>query len=150
LALLALLRGLQVGEVQLLAHYFSAPSTFTRWRTFLSIPASTGVSSCSAVRPILPRPSARSVPRWRSLWPIWLRTCVTLTFATGLLLGRGRRGDCHRLGLGLRLLAVRGRERQDVAHRLAARPRDVLGAAQAAERVDGGLEHVDRVGRPEA
>src|SRR5207244_505607 len=37
---------------------------------------------CSAVLPILPRPSARSVPRWRSLWPIWLRTCVTRSLAT--------------------------------------------------------------------
>src|SRR5919198_1656054 len=32
-------------------------STRTRWRTFLSIPASCGLSSCSAERPILPKPA---------------------------------------------------------------------------------------------
>src|SRR5712671_111950 len=46
------------------------------------MPASTGDSVCSTLRPILPRPSARSVPRWRSLWPILLRICVILTLAT--------------------------------------------------------------------
>src|SRR5712691_10243840 len=49
------------------------------------MPSSTGVCSCSRLRPILPRPSARSVPRWRSLWPIWLLTCVIFTFATLLV-----------------------------------------------------------------
>src|SRR6185312_7625004 len=52
------LRGLQVREVQVAGHYFES-SIFTRWRTFLSIPASAGPSSCSTVRPILPRPRAR-------------------------------------------------------------------------------------------
>ena len=33
-------------------------------------------------RPILPRPSARSVPRWRSDCPIVLRTCVIFTELT--------------------------------------------------------------------
>src|SRR5260370_19723105 len=46
------------------------------------MPASTGDSVCSTLRPILPRPSARSVPRCRSLWPIWLRVCVIFTRAT--------------------------------------------------------------------
>src|SRR6185437_12145073 len=58
-----------------------ASSTFTRCLTLRSIPSSTGPGCCSTERPILPRPSARSVPRWRSLWPIWLRTWVIFTFA---------------------------------------------------------------------
>src|SRR5207245_8711074 len=82
LAVLPGLRRLQVVEVQLLGHYCSI---FTRWLTFRSMPASTGLSSCSTVRPILPRPSARSVPRCGRLWPIWLRTCVIRTLATLLL-----------------------------------------------------------------
>src|SRR6266511_1140262 len=51
------------------------------------MPARTGPSSCSTVLPIFPSPSARSVPRCRSLCPIWLRTCVTRT----LLMLQGRR-----------------------------------------------------------
>src|SRR4029453_664763 len=78
LAVLPRLGGLQVREVQVPGHYF-ASSTFTRGRTFLSIPASDGLSSCSTERPIRPSPSARSVPRWRWLCPIWLRVCVILT-----------------------------------------------------------------------
>src|SRR6266850_1987741 len=46
------------------------------------MPLRTGESSISFVLPIRPRPSARSVPRWRSDWPIWLRTCVSFSFAT--------------------------------------------------------------------
>ena len=45
------------------------------------MPASTGAVVVSLVLPIRPRPSARSVPRWRSDWPIWLRTCVSFSFA---------------------------------------------------------------------
>src|SRR6266542_5284586 len=79
LAILARLRRLQVREVELLGgHYLS---TFTRWRTFRSIPASAGDSSCSTVRPMRPRPSARNVPRCRSDWPILERTCVMRSFA---------------------------------------------------------------------
>src|SRR5256885_5112998 len=70
------------------AIYF-ASSTRTRWRTFLSIPATTGPSSCSLERPILPSPSARSVPRCRWELPIWERTCVILSLVNGCLLGGG-------------------------------------------------------------
>src|SRR3954451_4521657 len=92
------------------------------------MPSSTGPCCCSTERPILPRPSARSVPRWRSLCPIWLRTWVIRTFATlrvvlllareaalRLLLGGGlgrsgslldRGGGCL---LGGRSLDLRGR-----------------------------------------
>src|SRR5437660_1430414 len=48
------------------------------------MPASTGDSVCSRLRPIVPRPRARSVPRCRSLWPILLRTWVIFTLATVL------------------------------------------------------------------
>src|SRR5262249_2479194 len=59
LAVLARLGRLEVRKVELLGrHRYVASSTRTRWRTFLSIPASIGLSSCSALRPILPRPSA--------------------------------------------------------------------------------------------
>src|SRR5919109_43289 len=128
-------------------------STRTRWRTFLSIPATSGVSGRSTVRPILPRPRARSVPRLRSVWPIWLRTWVmrSFLFAIVRLLRRRDRSDGllgRRLLLrGLRLLLG---ERQDVGDRLPARLRHLLRAAEALESLDGGLEHVDRVRRAEA
>src|SRR4051794_10733384 len=48
------------------------------------------------LRPILPRPSARSVPRWRWDWPIWERTCVTLSFGIRRIFLRGLR-LCRRL-----------------------------------------------------
>src|SRR3954466_11461764 len=104
------------------------------------MPARTGLSSISLVLPIRPRPSARSVPRWRSDWPIWLRTCVSFSFGNG----------GHLLGRALHLV-VDGRDlvRQDLADRLAARRGDVLGTAQLAERLLGGLQHVDRVRRAE-
>src|SRR5437763_13619877 len=92
------------------------------------MPARTGLSSISFDFPIRPRPSARSVPRWRLVWPISLRTCVSFSFAT----------FCH-----LPLV------RQHFADLLAARLRDFLGAAQLAERLLRGLQHVDRVRRAE-
>ena len=61
LAILARLRGLRLERFSSSA--ISASSTFTRWRTFRSMPAMTGLSSCSRDLPIRPRPSARSVPR---------------------------------------------------------------------------------------
>src|SRR5439155_26687197 len=78
LALLAGLRRLQCREVEL---HYSDSSTRTRWRTFRSIPATTGLSSFSTARPILPSPSARNVPRWRCVSPIWERTWVMRSFA---------------------------------------------------------------------
>src|SRR5919198_5202991 len=105
------------------------------------MPASTGLSSCSAERPILPRPSARSVPRCCSLWPIWLRICVTRTFATLWLL-RLRR---------LRLFVFGGRlVRQDLGDGLATDLRDVLRASEIPQAVNRRLRHVDRIRRAEA
>src|SRR5436190_10196603 len=75
------------------------------------MPSSTAVCSCSAVRPILPRPSARSVPRWRSLWPIWLRTCVIFTFATVLVVLLPADAALLRLRLHRLLAGRRGRGR---------------------------------------
>src|SRR4051812_32818528 len=76
------------------------------------MPSSTELGSCSRVLPILPRPSARSVPRWRSLWPIWLRTWVIFTFATlALVLLLADAALLRRLGgrsLGLCRLGCRG------------------------------------------
>src|SRR4029078_10847056 len=95
------------------------------------MPASTGESSISLVLPIRPRPSARSVPRWRSDWPIWLRTCVSFNFGIG----------AHLLGGAL--------VRKHLADRLAARLRDFLRAAQLAERLLCRLQHVDRIGGAE-
>src|SRR5207253_11061370 len=98
------------------------------------MPASTGDSSISLVLPIRPRPSARSVPRWRSDWPIWLRTCVSFNFATG------RR---HLLGRFDRLCRLLVREH--FVDLLTARLGDFLRAAQLAERLLGCLQHVDWV-----
>src|SRR6266513_314026 len=115
------------------------------------MPAKTGPSSCSAVRPILPSPSARSVPRCRWLWPIALRVCLILTFATlcllWFLLGFRCRSFGHRFWrLFLWLLA----DRQDLADGQAARGGDLFGPAQALQAVDRRLQHVDRVRRAEA
>src|SRR3954470_10987036 len=96
------------------------------------MPARTGLSSISFVEPIFPSPSARSVPRWRWDWPIWLLICVSLS-----------------LGIRAHLLGDHGPERQDLADPLATRLRDFLGAAQLLQRDLGRLQHVDRVRRPE-
>src|SRR3954454_13479150 len=109
------------------------------------MPARTGESSISFVLPIFPRPRARSVPRWRSDWPIWLRTCVSFSFATCahlpavVGLRRASRLRCFHGPL----------VRQDLADLLAARLGDFLGAAQVLQRLLGGLQHVDRVRRAE-
>src|SRR5690242_2366424 len=94
------------------------------------MPASTGPSSISFVLPILPSPSARSVPRWRSDWPMPLRTCVSFTFA-------------------IRAHLLRRPVRKHLRDLLAARLRDFLGTAQLPESDLGRLQHVDRVRRPE-
>src|SRR5690242_13690977 len=99
------------------------------------MPASTGVSSCSTVWPILRRPSARSVPRFRWFSPIGLRVCVIRTFAICALLWRRLLG---------RLV------RQDLRDREAAHLRDLVGPAEILQTVDGRLGHVDRVRRAEA
>src|SRR5437879_9617711 len=98
------------------------------------MPARTGEASISLVFPIRPRPNARSVPRWRSDWPIWLRTCVSFSFAI-------RR---HLLGYHGGPLVW-----EHFVDLLAARLRDFLRAAQLPERLLGGLQHVDRVRRAE-
>src|SRR5690348_18454695 len=90
------------------------------------MPASTGLSSISFVLPIFPSPSARSVPRWRSDWPMPLRTCVSFTFA-----------------IRDHLLGPVGKHFRGL---LAARLRHFLRAAQLPERDLGRLQHVDRVG----
>src|SRR3954465_7011584 len=122
------------------------------------MPATTGLSSCSTVLPILPSPSARSVPRCLSDWPIWLRVCVIRSFATArLLLLLGLLLLLLRLGLLLLLLRLlrlriflRMPVRQNLLHRQPAHPRDVLGPAQAPQAVHRRLRHVDRVRRAEA
>src|SRR3954462_4013896 len=98
------------------------------------MPARTGLSSISLVLPIRPRPSARSVPRWRSDWPIWLRTCVSFSFGNGGHLPRTARFSSALFGTALvdSALLVGGRRLvgQHLADLLAARLRHVLGAVQ--------------------
>src|SRR5437588_6441934 len=94
------------------------------------MPARTGLSSCSAVRPILPRPSARNVPRCAWVWPIWLRVCVIRTLA---IVG------CYRRFVG-----------KDLTNCLASHPGDVLGTAETPQAVHRRLRHVDRIRRAEA
>src|SRR5258707_3603657 len=112
------------------------------------MPASTGLSSISLVLPIRPRPSARSVPRWRSDWPISLRTCVSFSLATrGHLLGVVWLRRPSRLRVLDRLDGpLVG---QHFVNLLATRLGDFLGAAQLAERLLRCLQHVDRVRRAE-
>src|SRR5205823_10518117 len=112
-------------------------------------------------RPILPRPSARKVPRWRSLWPIWLRVWVIRSFAIRGLLRSGRvvalrpRGlafflDLRPRGLDFFLDLPPRRHRQNLAHRQPAGLGDLLGSPQALQAVHRRLEHVDWIRRPEA
>ncbi len=108
-----------------------ALSIFTRWRTLRSMPASTGDSSCSALLPMRPSPSARRVPRWRWDCPIALRVWR-------------QPQPRHRLGHLL------GLPRQHLADALAARLGDVLGPTQvAAAPRPAAFSHVDRIGRAE-
>src|ERR1700693_243560 len=118
-------------------------TTSTRWRTFLSIPASCGLSACSEVRPILPRPRARRVPRWRALWPIELRVCLIFTFDTLCLLRRRSR-------LRRWLLVHLCSHRQHLANCQAPRGSNVLRGAEVLQALDGRLQHVRGIRRPEA
>src|SRR6185312_9411828 len=94
LPVLTRLRRREVREIQLLlGHRLQAFSILTRWRTLRSMPASTGDSSCSALRPMRPSPSARRVPRWRPDCPIWDRTCVMRS-----LVIRNRPSSCAAYG----------------------------------------------------
>src|SRR4051795_11372830 len=94
-----------------------------------------------------PSPSARSVPRWRKLCPISLRTWVIFTLGIRRRLLRGRSRNDGSLGS---LLLDRPLPREHVVDRKPARLRDVLRAAQLLERVDRGAGHVDRVRGTEA
>ena len=117
LAVLALLCRLDVREAQLLRHVRASRPSRGGSPSAACLRAR-GSRRARRLRPILPRPSARSVPRWRSLWPIWDFTCVMLHLRhlrVVLLLperaalrlfrrhgsGRGR-GLGRRLGLGAR------------------------------------------------
>src|SRR3954465_3524132 len=97
-----------------------------------------------------PSPSARSVPRWRKLCPISLRTCVIFTLGTRRSLLRSRSRSGGSLGSLGSLLRGRPLPREHVVDREPARLRDVLRAAQLLERVDRGTGHVDRVRGAEA
>src|SRR5260370_21305666 len=52
----------------------------TRWRTFLIMPRTSGVSVSSRLRWRLFSPRPISVPRWSSVRPIWLPVWVILIF----------------------------------------------------------------------
>src|SRR5206468_12206625 len=108
-------------------------STFTRWLTFRSMPATTGPSSCSTVWPIFRSPSARSVPRCFSVWPMGLRTCVIRSFAIARF-----------------LWFLWSLVREHLRDAQAAHPCDLVGAPEPLEPVDRRLGHVDRVRRAEA
>src|SRR5947208_17116081 len=100
------------------------------------MPASAGVSVCSAVRPILPSPSARSVPSCRVLWPTPERICVTLSLLIRSLVALVRRLRrltslrCRVSGSGdgdwLRVSGGGDRDGQDVADRQPAVAGDIL------------------------
>src|SRR5579862_8849086 len=96
------------------------------------MPATTGLSSCSAVLLIFPRPSARSVLRWRGDWPMELRICVSFSFA-----------------IAGHLPGLLGLEGQHIGDRLAARLGNVLRAAQLPQGGLGRLQHVDQLCRAE-
>src|SRR5207244_12971875 len=109
----------------------SAPtgSTRTRYRTRWTMPRIWGVSSWTTEWLMRRSPSASIVRLCFSMQRILLRSCVILTSAIG-----PRR--------------VLGADPQELAHRLAARGRDVAGVPQALKSRHRGLDHV--VGIPRA
>src|ERR1700678_1860586 len=72
--------------------HFATPSlsvrTSTRCVTRATIPRISGRSGRTTVRPILPSPSARKVPRCFGLVPIPERTCLICTVPSAALAGR--------------------------------------------------------------
>ena len=158
LAVLARLRGLQVREIQALRHRFRpSPRRGRGGSTWRSIPRNCGVSSCSADRPILPRPRARSVPSCRYDCPTSLRTWATLTelidepssasaAAASALSSAAAAAASSASGSA----AGGGRHGQYLRDRLPAELRNVLGAHETSEAVHGRTRHVDRRRRAEA
>ena len=110
-----------------------ASSILTRCRTLRSMPAITGLSSCSRVLPIRPSPSARK------------RAAVARALpdrASDLSDPKPWQGVSSERPL---LFLDGCLPRKHVAHGHAASLRDVLGAPQSAQRLLGRLQHVDRV-----
>src|SRR6185295_16013903 len=106
-------------------------STLTRNRTWRTMPRVAGLSATSTVCPIRFSPRARIVARLRAMWLIVLLIWVTrsLSAIAGLHRHRGR-------------LAGDVADETDAAARA-----QLLGRVQAAERLDRGPGHVDRVRR---
>src|SRR5438309_695611 len=90
------------------------------------MPRMSGVSWRMRSRPTLVRPRPRTVARWSSGWPLRLRTSFTRSAAmlsSSLLLGT------------------------DLLQLLASHARHLVRAAQAAQAVQRGLDHVVRIPR---
>src|SRR5581483_3580902 len=79
-----------------------------------------------------------------------LRVWPERLHARGRAAGKGLGGDVDGLELLGRIAAALRGDGKHLTHGEAARPCDLLGAAQRAEAVDGRLRHVDRVRRAEA
>src|SRR6266478_6763317 len=109
----------------------------TKCCTFLIMPRTSGVSTSSRLRWRLFSPSPISVPRWSSVRPIWLPVWVILIFLPSAIACSLSR----RLGGGLVAAA------QKVADLLAAAGGDHARRVELLQRLEGGLDHVVRVGR---
>ena len=116
------------------------------------MPCSCGESLCSALRPILPRPSARRVPRWRWDWPMRAADLRDLQSAhAGASSGSATAASARRAAACSALLRARCASKPaDLGDRLSAERRDVLRTDEALEAVDGRPGHVDRRRRAEA
>src|SRR6266851_1095372 len=109
----------------------------TRWRTFLIMPRTSGVSVSSRLRWRLFSPRPISVPRWSSVRPIWLPVWVILIFLPSAIAYSLSR----RLGGGLVATA------EKVADLLAAAGGDHARRVELLQRLERRLDHIVRVGR---
>ena len=152
LARRARLRRLQRMEVQLVCHDLRVLPVERRHRDEVGdvpqLALELARDVCSALLPIRPSPSERSVPRCFCVCPMTLRVWVTdrahagasSAGASGVSAGAAAAG-CPAAARPSRPARIRSTCRAT---------RDVLRAAQALQAVDRRLRHVDRVRRAEA
>src|ERR1019366_2081395 len=137
-------------------HAVCSSETVIRWGTRAIIPRISGRSGKRFVLPIRPRPRARSVPRCFGFWPMqdltWVTRSLVSTLASALVARRtGTSAPFSGYSPEAAALLISA-EHAFWSHLLGGEPakaRPVVGAAQAAQAVDGGMGNVYGVRGPE-